>query len=382
MIAMIAASCASSSKLMQKGRYDEAIDKAVKKLIKNPDDTKQAKVLDKSYRLANERDRERIRYLKLENNPDNWNEIFRLYSNLKSRQTGVRPVLPLRMHGRLIEYKYVDYDLEIVEAKRNAAEYFYHHAQDLMNNNDKASYRQACGELIRASEYSGGSFPDLDRMIEETRYRGTSRALVRVLNSTHLKLPQDFMDELLSISTGELNSEWVEYHFKHLDDDINYDYLINVNIQSVGVSPDHVNETDHLIEKEAEDGFEYVLDQNGNVMKDTLGNDIKVKKYKTLSCTVIESRQHKSAMVKGEVEFIQNNPGKLLKKQPIAAEHIFEHTSARAIGREEILDEEMTEMVEREFIPFPHDMDMIIQSTETLKPAIRDALYMNRRYIR
>ena len=61
----------------------------------------------------------------------------------------------------------------------------------------------------------------------------------------------------------------------------------------------------------------------GNVMKDTAGNDIKIKKYKEIQCTVIESHQNKDCNINGEIEFISTNPQSLLKKQPIAAEHSF-----------------------------------------------------------
>ena len=48
-------------------------------------------------------------------------------------------------------------------------------------------------------------------------------------------------------------------------------------------------------EKNIKDGFTYVLDTNGNVMKDSLGNDIKVDKIVKISAKKIEFEQTKSA---------------------------------------------------------------------------------------
>src|SRR3989304_3745622 len=96
---VILASCTSSQKLLQKGRYDEAINKAVKKLKKKPDSEKDILTLEKAYNLANSRDNERIKYLQIEGRADRWDEIFRLYSNLKIRQSRVRTVLPLNLNG-------------------------------------------------------------------------------------------------------------------------------------------------------------------------------------------------------------------------------------------------------------------------------------------
>ena len=139
-------------------------------------------------------------------------------------------------------------------------------------------------------------------MIAEAKYMGTNRVLVSVINSTPLRLPEDFMENLLAINTYGLNSEWVEYHFKPLDQETVFDYYIDVNLQIIDVSPERINENDRLIKRKVQDGFEYVLDSRGNVMKDTAGNDIKIPKYKELSCTVIEKVQQKTVTLKGEVE--------------------------------------------------------------------------------
>jgi len=366
---------------MQKGNYDGAINKAVKELRKNPDNTKEADILDRCYRIANERDLERIRFLKLENNPNNYDEVFMLYSSLKNRQSMVRTVLPINLNGRYIEYEYVDYDAEIVEAKGLAAEYFYNNAQKLMELNTKEAYRQAYDELGKASEYSVGQYPNLDVMMEEARAKGMSRAIVMVNNLTAFNLDPLFEEDLLEINTDNLESQWVEYHFRHLNEDIDYDYTIFVNLESIMVSPDNVKETDRMYNKKVEDGFDYVLDSRGNVMKDSVGNDIKIPKYKTLSCTVIETEQHKSVRIEGNVEFLSNNPRKLIKREPIGAENVFHHRSARAVGDVNALDDEARQLIESEFIPFPTDMEMIFNTTQTFKPAIQNALYRNRRVI-
>ena len=380
-LVLILSSCASSKKMMNRGNYDGAISKAVKELRRNPDNARQADILDRSYKIANERDNERIKFLKRENKPNNWDEVFMLYSSLGNRQSLVRTVLPLNIDGRNIDYPYVDYDAEIITAKNRAADYFYQNAQQLMRLGTKEGYRQAYDELMKASTYTGGQYLDIARMIEEARFKGMSRALVMVNNMTHINLDPVFMEDLLEINTDNLESPWVEYHFKDLDDQKNYDYTIFINLESIMVSPDNVKESDQIYKKQIQDGFEYVLDTRGNVMKDTAGNDIKIPKYKTLSCTVIETHQNKTVRIEGNAEFLSSNPRKLLKKEPIGAENVFDHHSARAVGDIEALDEKALELIKTEYIPFPNDMQMIFNTTQTLKPAIRDALYRNRRYV-
>src|SRR5450759_1721255 len=75
-LTIILSGCGSSKKQLQKGNYDAAIDKAVKQLRKDPRDVKQIDILTQSYKIANDRDNERIRFLKMEGKPSNWDEIY------------------------------------------------------------------------------------------------------------------------------------------------------------------------------------------------------------------------------------------------------------------------------------------------------------------
>ena len=371
-------SCSSPEKLLTQGNYDALIEKSVKNLIKKPDSEEDASNLDKAYKLANDRDLERIKYLKTEGNPNTWDEMLSLYSNLKNRQTSVRRVLPLHIGGRTVQYNFVDYDAEIVAAKRKAAEYFHAHGLKLMENKTKESYRQAYYELVKARNYSGDSYPNLDQVINEAKYLGMSRALISTVNRTIINLPTEFTDGLVAANATQLNSEWVEYYTRKSDTDIKYDYYIDIILQAINVSPDLVQDRDLIEKKTIENGFEYVLDAKGNVMKDTSGNDIKIKKYKEIQCTVIESHQMKDCNITGEIEFHSANPQSLLKKQPIAAGTHFEYVSARAIGDVNALSPEKKKLVDIKPVPFPDDIRMILDCTEALKKSIYDVLIYNK----
>ncbi len=208
-----------------------------------------------------------------------------------------------------------------------------------------------------------------------------SRVLITLRNSSILKFPQDFEEDLLTLDLPALNSEWVEYHTQHLNDNITYDYFVNVNVKNIVVSPDQVVERDSVVRKEVEDGFSYQLDKRGNVMKDSLGNDIKIKKYKTLQCALVESIQRKACRIDGDIEIVQINPNKVLKKDPLGAQSTFEHISARAIGDVQALNAEQLERTKSKALPFPNDIEMVIRCSDALRQAIRGAVQNNRRFI-
>jgi hypothetical protein len=208
-----------------------------------------------------------------------------------------------------------------------------------------------------------------------------SRALITLDNRSIIKFDRDFEDDLLALDLPRLNSEWVEYHTRDLDKSINYDYYVNVIIKNIAVSPDQTMQKDTVVKKEVEDGFSYQLDKKGNVMKDSLGNDIKTKKYKTLQCALIETIQSKVCQISGDVEVVQANPEKILKKDPLGAESGFEHVSARALGDIQALSQEQIEKTKVKPLPFPSDMEMVLRCSDALKQAINGAIQSNKRFI-
>lgn len=377
---LILTGCGSSKKNLERGNYDAAIDKAVRQLRRDPNDQKQAVILERSYKIANEQDNERIRFLKMENKPSNWDEIYLISKRMSDRQALVRTVTPLNISGKTIDFPYVDYMPEMVAAKRKSADYYYAHGTELMKNGLKESYRQAFEEFLRAKEYVG-DYEGIDNKIAEAKYLGTSRVLVSIRNRSIINFPEEFEQDLLALDLPRLNSEWVEYHTQNLDPDLSYDYMVDINLRNIIVSPDQTLQRDTVVKKEVEDGFVYMLDKKGNVMKDSLGNDIKTPKYKTLQCALIESVQLKTCVIEGDIEVIQLNPNKVVKKDPLGARSDFEHVSARALGDIQALSASQLERTKSKPVPFPSDAEMILRCSETLKQAIRSAIQNNRRFI-
>jgi hypothetical protein len=379
-ITIILSGCGSSKKQLERGNYEAAIDKAVKELRKNPRDEKQAAILEQSYKIVTDRDNERVRVLKLEGRANSWDETYQLYKALNDRQALVKTVAPINLKGRTIDFPYVDYVPEMINAKRKAADFYYAHGMELMKNNMKDSYRQAFAEFLRAKEYVG-DYQGIDQKISEAKYLGMSRVLVTLQNMSPLKFPPEFEQDLLALDLPVLNSEWVEYHNQNLGGDIQYDYFVNVSIKNIAVSPDNRVERDSVIKREIQDGFSYVLDKKGNVMKDSLGNDIKQKKYKTVQCALIETVQSKTCQITGDIEVVQMNPQKVVKKDPIGAQSRFENISSRALGDLQALNAEQLQRTKSSIVPFPSNIDMVIRCSESLKLAIRGSMLNNKRFI-
>ena len=373
-------SCTSSKKYIQQGQYDLAIKKSVKKLRRNPTKEKEILNLKKAYDLANDRDNQRINFLKLEGKPDVWDEIFTKYSSMQRRQALVKTVLPLSINGQQVSFKLLDYNQEIISAKKKAAEYFYAHAKKLLERNDKQSARDAYYELKRVKQYYN-DYKDVDNLINKALNKGTSYAYLRVDNKSRFKLSQRFVDYLLNIGTARLNQQWVLYDTRKLPNK-NYDYIVSIRINKIEVSPQGLKEKHYEQTKEITDGWEYVLDSHGNVMKDSLGNDIKKPKHKIIRCKVIEVHQHKVATIFASVDYIDIRSKQILLSKQATADNVFDYVSATALGDVRALKPETKKIVGRLPAPFPRDIDMINEAEKVLKKTIEQLLYDNRHFLK
>jgi hypothetical protein len=371
-------SCKSAEKLLQQGYYDAALEKSIKKVQKGNASDKEKEILDKSYRFANGQDQTRIDFLLEENRPENWDEIFSRYSAMSARQTRVQRVVPFTINGKKINYPVVDYNARIIEAKTNAAEHSYTKGVSLMELGTKEAYREAFYDFQKVKNYRASDYKDLEILINDARYYGTSRVLIEVENRIPFRLPADFFRMVQSINTAVLDGNWVEYHLVPMDRDTYYDYYVNIVLNHVQVDPPKTETREYVRTKRVEDGTQPRRDERGNLIKDSEGKTINDTKYKDLECRVIETKQLKAATVSGEINIMSANPDRLIRKFPVGGTSVFEVISAKAVGDREALLPEDWEIINRDEVRFPPDIDLIMDCAPILRDAITDVLRNNR----
>lgn len=354
-------SCTSSQKLLERGQYDRAIDKAVEKLQKKPGDSDELEVLKEAYELANMFDMERIEYLELEGNDDNWLEIFALYEQLDRRQNKVRR-LPSQIRN---QFTFVNYDEAIINSKSAAADVSYRRGLEYMERGDKESYRLAWAEFIRASELYTG-YKDVDEKIEEAYSLGLNNTLFVAENNSGVMVPEYFETELSKITLRDLNTRWLNFDTFE-NENIDYDHLVVLNVTSIVFSPESVERQIIRESKEIQDGMTYAYDNDGNVRKDSLGNDIRVPNMVTVNAEVTEVLQQKSTFVGGTVDMYELYSDQLVRTDDLSVEFVFENRYGILSGDKRALSEELEEIVGGRELPFPSNEQMVMDSADLLK---------------
>ena len=240
---------------------------------------------------------------------------------------------------------------------------------------NKYDYRQAYDELKYLNEINPGYYNTVAKM-EEAYQKGLDYVKVEVNNDTEQIIPKRLEEELLDFNTYGINNFWTTFHSSPIKN-VKYDYAMQLDFREINISPERVNETQIIREKRIKDGFEYVLDQNGNVAKDSLGNDIKVDKFKTVKCDFYRFTQLKTAQIGAKVNFKDLQSGQIVNSYPLSSEFIFEHIYANYQGDRRALDNDLVALLDLAAVPFPSNEQMVYDAGEDLKARLKDIVRRN-----
>lgn len=367
--------CSSSSKKLESGNYDAALKKSAKKIKKSPGKFEEVNTFNAAYKGAYNKDNTELNRLKQQGNPANWSKIYQIYVRMKGRQDLASSLPPVGL-----DYQERDYDSEILTAKNNATEYAYAKGDELMAKNDRMEARKAYNFYKEAKRYTN-DFKDVDQKIDLAKKAGITNVFFRIEDNAEMLVPQEMMQEIQNIDVNDLDKGWVNYD-SYIDTTTLYHYSVILSVKLVEVTPDDIAKTHTVEKKEVSDGFDYILDGNGNVKKDSLGNDIKIPKFKTIQCNVTRYHQTKSARISGDIEYYDNASDQLLKKEPIVSESFFENRYVLPLGNIEALSPQTQQELNTKPMPYPYPDALIMQAGEIMKAMSKDILVNNKEFLK
>ena len=357
------------------GNYNEAIQRSIKKLQSNKEAKRKQDyilLLKDAYDKANERDLNAVSSLKSNNNAEYYKRIYETYVSLNERQNAVRPLLPLRIRGREVYFNFNDYNSEIVEARDNASDYLYGQGKALLDTEDKYQIRDAYKTLAYVNDINP-NYKDVRNLMQEAHDKGTSYVIVSIENQTRQVIPRRLEDALLDFDTYGLDQFWTEYHSNSIQD-LDYDYGMQLQLARINISPEQVREREVLRQLDVKDGWQYVYDANGNVAKDSLGNDIKEDRIITVRARLFETEQYKQSEIIANVVFQDLKNQRTLEQFTINSGFIFEHFYATFRGDRRALTPDDRDLLRNRPIPFPSNEQMVFDSGEDLKLQLKDII--------
>ena len=367
-------SCTSIEKLVDTGQYDKAIYYATNKLSgAKVNKMEYVKGLETAFKKATEKDMAYIDKLKNEGNPETWETILSIYNIISDRQEQIRPLLPLTdENGKKANFLFVNTnDLE-KEAKEQTINFLYNSAKDLLdearNSKDRIPARKAYESLLKLKNYAA-RFLDVPQLEREARELGTTKILVNVQNYSQAVFPAGLEDEILRLGFRDLDREWQKFD-AYPERNREYDLGITLILSNVQVSPGSVSEKSFSEKKEIPDGFQYSLDEKGNVKKDTAGNDIKLPKTKVIEAQILEVFQSKSAGLSGRLEVMDLHTKGVRESRDINTVAIFENRAASFKGDERALTEDTKKRLGNRPAVFPTDAVLLLEAARKLRPLV------------
>ena len=357
------------------GNYDQAITTALNKLKTNKNKKRKydyVLMLQDAYYKVVERDLNNIKHLKKDKNPELYRDIYETYIDLDGRQEAIKPVLPLFVNGKNILFKFNDYSNDIVQSRETVSDYFYEKGLDLLELEDKSQIREAYN-VLSYIEAINPNYELTRSLMKEAHERGTSYVSVTIQNRTNQIIPQRLEDDLLNFDTYGLNQFWTVYHSQP-NKEVTYDYAMQLQLKQINISPERIKEREFIREKDVADGWEYELDSNGNVVKDTLGNDIKIDKIIRVRARYNEFTQIKSTQVIADVVYLDIKTKQLLDTFTIDSEFVFENLFARMRGDKRALESEDRKILNNRRVPFPSNEQMVYDTGEDLKLKLKDII--------
>ena len=364
------------------GNYGNAINKSILNLVENK--TKKGHqpyivLLEEAFRKNTERELQQIAFLEKDENPAHFEAIYRSYAHLREIQERIKPLLPLHIveENRDAEFIFQNYDNDLLDAKDQLSEYLYDNASELLENaSSKFDYRKAYDDFTYLSEINPG-FEDTKQKMEQAYAKGLDYVKVGMVNHTDQIIPTKLEEELLNFNTYGLDEHWTRYH-THALSHINYDYEMLLALQQINISPEQVNQKQIIKEKQIKDGYQYVVDNNGNVVKDSLGNKIKIDKFKTVKCDFYQFTQYKTAQVAGKVSFKNLATQQEVNSYPLSSEFVFEHVYANYDGDKRALDNDLVALLNLAAVPFPSNEQMVYDAGEDLKSRLKSIVVRQR----
>jgi len=360
---------------LNSGNYNNAINTSITKLAGNKtkkSNQKYVYMLEDAFAKNTKRELKEINFLEKEGNAANLEKIYNRYVNLDRIQKRIEPLLPLQIYeeGRNASLAFTNYNDKLLTSKSKLSEYLYDNAANLMTNaTTKFDYRNAYSDFVYLNQLSP-NFKDTKEKIEESYEKGKDYVRVGIFNESQTVLPEDLEADILNFNAYDLNDKWTTYHTNPLKG-ISYNYEMQIAFKSILISPEQIRTNVDIKEKEIKDGWKYVLDQNGNVAKDSLGNDLKEDKFITVKCRVYKNNQFKDVQINGNVIYVDLNTEQQINSYPLTSGFVFDHSFGTYKGDKRALEEADNKLIALREVPFPSNEQMIYDSAQQLKNAIK-----------
>jgi len=284
---------------------------------------------------------------------------------LDTRQEAIKSYLPMKIGGRIFNLNFIDYSKDIKQYQFKVSNHLFNNGTTLLFSEDKYNARKA-HELFTYVEDINPNFKNTRELIKNAHQKGIDHVIINLFETTNQIIPKYLKEEVTNINNAAINHQWIQYH-SFAKDSMNYDYEMNVDIKQILISPDALTEKQFIRKKDIIDGWEYQLDIDGNVMKDSMGNDIKIDKIRQVRARFFAFNQFKTSEVIADITFVNLKTNTIVKTIPLDSKFVFENNFGTYSGDARALTRFDKALTRERKLYFPTDEQMIFDSSQDLR---------------
>jgi len=356
---------------VDKGQYDEAILFSLEKMEGEENrKTKYVKALEDAFKKVTSKEMEEVAYLKSQNRKSNWPKVHSLLTKIKARQERVKPYLPLvSKDGYKAKFKFVQVHPMLKEASAESAAYHYDYGSQLLRDSRKAKdrfkARSAYREFAAISKYQD-AYKDSENLESQANDEGQTRVWIAVANKAQAYLPHDFNSDIMNFNERPQDDRWIQFYLSP-ESGKTMDVKAVLEIERLDVGPNSEVIEHHHDSKEVKHGWVYDYDKNGNVKKDSSGNDIKLDNMVTITAHTTTLFREKRTAVQGELVYIDMQSGQVMERESMNADVDFTNWSASYSGDKRAFCDHKLHRYSNSPQPFPHELDMLAEAITQMK---------------
>ncbi|MFY0593954.1 hypothetical protein [Roseivirga sp.] len=347
-LAFCVAACATGKNAFDKGDYNTALDRAVKRLQSNPNNKKAQDVLMDGYSVASDFRLKRIQQFKRSQNDFKWESIYREYAQLNNYYRDIQRC-PSCMS--LVSPK--EYLIEQEEAASKAATVQVDIGKESLSLNTIETARQAYSHFEMALRFNN-DIPGIDSLLTQARLIGTVRVLIEPIpiHSRSLKLTNEYLENKM---------------FEYLDAYSRDRFVQFFNAQE---SEERGVEPDHILSLEFDDfvlGQAKIVSKTVEIKRDSVivgqytdDNGKKFDVYNTVKAdfTSNEKSLFSAGVLNFEIRDAYTN--KVLTQRKLRSEDVWKHSWASFNGDSRALDKDEIRMSKRKELPPPDPQTLFI----------------------
>lgn len=358
LFAVAIASCSTGKKSLERGNYFDAIMKAVGRLSSDTDNKKASQLISEGYPMAITYYQEEIDRTLSSNDPFKWKQTLDIMQTVNRMSDEIRRVPAAR---RLVS-NIKSYTSEMTDVQNKAAQEYYDSGMDALSRKTRESAKQAYFDFQNADALVRG-YKDSRQKMQQSKDLATLKVIVEQIpvNGKFEYSAQFFYDNVFQM----LNQQFPENSFVHFFSPeqadrmkLKYpDMVLRMGFYDFFIDrPQHLEEEKEL-NRQIEEKYEVKISKDSTAVRTRLIP--KKGKIKILTDQVASGGLL-------ELKAVDFQSQKIVFTDKIPGEFTWQNKYGIFVGDKEVLDNELTNILNNKMVMPPAAQDMFVLFTKPI----------------